>query len=271
MTLSPLSPTPKVLIVEEEGSRHAFARRVRRMGLSDEARENILVYHRRGVRFTDPDSISTIIALCREEGIGCVFFDPLQRMIPGVNENDSSETGIVWDEVARIQEALPGIVVVVVHHAGKSERLTWESIRGSSRHGGEVDLGIFCEKATHAQDTVKIRIDGRDVHLDLEDGWGFEGKVKITEKAFEINVSAMDMEELLPSIKGRKNTEEIVKAVAEGAVTRQEIADATGLSLNTVISKTKALVSEGILAVEEVSSGGRGKGVTYRVSEDAVE
>jgi hypothetical protein len=45
----------------------------------------------------------------------------------------------------------------------------------------------------------------------------------------------------------------------------------TGLSLNTVISKTKALVSEGILAVEEVSSGGRGKGVTYRVSEDAAE
>jgi hypothetical protein len=185
-------------------------------------------------------------------------------MIPGVNENDSSETGIVWDEVARIQEALPGIVVVVVHHAGKSERLTWESIRGSSRHGGEVDLGIFCEKATHAQDTVKIRIDGRDVHLDLEDGWGFEGKVKITDKAFEINVSAMDMEELLPSIKGQKNTEAILEAIKAGKTTRHEIVEETGLSLNTVIGKLKFLVQEGILT-EDVGVGRGAK--TYGFAE----
>lgn len=246
----------KVLIVEEEGSKHAFARRIRRMELSDEARGNLLLYHRKGVKFTEKDRISTVIALCREEKIDVVFFDPLQRMIPGVNENDASETAIVWDEVQRIQEALPQIVVVIVHHAGKSERLTWESIRGSSRHGGEVDLGIFCEKAPLAHDTVKIHIDGRDVHLEMEDGWGLEGKVKITDNSFSIDVSQVDMEELLPSIRGKKNTEEILKAVGEGHVTRQEIADATGLTLNTVIGKIKHLIQEGIL--EETGEGARG-------------
>lgn len=235
-----------VLIIEEEGSQQQFARRVRRMGLTD-SHGKVLVQHREAFRFTDPDSMSRVIALCREEEIDVVFFDPLQRMIPGVNENDSNETGIVWDEIARLQQALPHVVCVVVHHANKTERLTWESTRGSSRHGGEVDLGIFCEKSLLDSSKVRMRIDGRDVHLEMEEGWGFEGTVKITDDDFEIRVSQMQIEDILPALRGRKNTEEIVTAVGAGHVTRQAIADATGLSLNTVISKTKALVEDRIL------------------------
>ena len=244
-----------VLIIEEEGSQQQFARRVRRMGLGDD-RGKVLVQHRKAFRFTDPDSMSRVIALCREEKIDCVFFDPLQRMIPGVNENDSNETGVVWDEIARLQQALPHIVCVVVHHANKTERLTWESTRGSSRHGGEVDLGIFCEKSLLDSSKVRMRIDGRDVHLEMEEGWGFEGTVTITDDDFEIRVSQMQIEDVLPAVRGKKNTEEIVKAIGAGHVTRQEIADATGLSLNTVISKTKALVEDGLIT--EDTSTGRG-------------
>jgi hypothetical protein len=246
----------KCLIVEEEGSPHAFARRVTRMGLSPEGQANVYFYHRKGIRFTDPDTISTVLAFCREYEIECVIFDPLQRMIPGVNENDSSETGVVWDEIARLQEAIPGLVCVVVHHAGKSERLTWESVRGSSRHGGEVDLGIFCEKAVYAQDTVRLRIDGRDVHLDMEDGWGFEGKVKITEDTFVIDANQMQIDVVSPQARGQRNTEAILKLLEEGPKTRQEIATEADLAVNTVLNRLNALIEDEL--VEVVSEGTRG-------------
>lgn len=244
-----------VLIIEEEGSQQQFARRVRRMDLSPD-HGKVLVQHRKAFRFTDPDSMSRVIALCREEEIDAVFFDPLQRMIPGVNENDSAETGVVWDEIARLQQALPHIICVVVHHANKTERLTWESTRGSSRHGGEVDLGIFCEKSLLDSSKVRMRIDGRDVHLEMEEGWGFEGTVTITEDSFEIRVSQMQIEDILPAVRGKKNTEEIVKAVAEGHLTRNEIVEATGLSKNTVITKIKALLEDGTLVVLEEAQRG---------------
>jgi hypothetical protein len=189
-------------------------------------------------------------------------------MIPGVNENDSNETGVVWDEIARLQQALPHVICVVVHHANKTERLTWESTRGSSRHGGEVDLGIFCEKSLLDSSKVRMRIDGRDVHLEMEEGWGFEGTVKITDDDFEIRVSQMQIEDILPAVRGKKNSEEIIKAVGEGHMTRQAIVEATGLSLNTVISKTKALVSEGIL----IESEGKGRGAReYSVKEEPLD
>jgi hypothetical protein len=254
-----------VLIVEEEGSKQQFARRVRRMNLSPD-HGRVEVMHREAFRFTEPDSMSRIIAICREKEIDCVFFDPLQRMMPGVNENDSAETGVVWDEIARLQQALPEIVCVVVHHANKTERLTWESTRGSSRHGGEVDLGIFCEKSLLDPARVRMRIDGRDVHLEMEEGWGFEGSVTITDDDFEIRVSQMQIEDILPAMKGKRNTEEIVKAVGEGHTTRQEIIDATGLSRTTVISKLKGLVEEGILKVVDTEIRGR---VKYEI--DTVE
>lgn len=260
-----------VLLVQEEGSKSAWARRIRRMGLTEEERGRFHTLHRQGIRFTDSSTIDTIIAVCRQESIDVLFLDPLQRMIPGVDENDSSATGVVWDEVFRIQYALPHLVVVVVHHANKTDRLTWESVRGSSRHAGEVDLGIFCQKHPLEDDTVRIAYDGRDIPNYLGTGESFEAKVYIsgddegehtfTVDAREVSVNVTNITHLA----GSKNKDKVQTAIAEGHNTRRKIMDETGLSDSTVRAHLEALVEDGRIVETD---RGEGRAKTYEIVED---
>lgn len=149
----------RVAFIEEEGSPSLFFRRVAKMGEVPDG--SVAWAHRRGFKFTDDAAISTLIERLLAFDPAVAIFDPMQRMTPGIDENDASKTGVVWDAIQRIQLALPRMAVVVIHHANKQARLSWESIRGSSRHAGEVDLGVFVEK--EGEDLLRVVIDGRDV------------------------------------------------------------------------------------------------------------
>ena len=149
----------RVAFIEEEGSPSLFFRRVAKMGEIADGR--IAWAHRRGFKFTDEAGVSTLIERLLAFDPAAAIFDPMQRMTPGIDENDASKTGVVWDAIQRIQLALPRMAVIVIHHANKQARLSWESIRGSSRHAGEVDLGIFVEK--EGEDMLRVVVDGRDV------------------------------------------------------------------------------------------------------------
>lgn len=260
--------SPKnVLFVEEEGSKTKWAKRIRRLGLQGKERGRFHTLHRQGIRFTDSSTIDTIIAICRQEEIDVLFMDPLQRMIPGVDENDSSATGIVWDEVFRIQFALPHLVVVVLHHANKTERLTWESVRGSSRHAGEVDLGIFCQKHPLEDNTVRIAYDGRDIPNYLGSGESFEAKVTISDDDAEEHIFSVDATEITVNVAnvthlaGQKNKDAVLIAVGEGHETKKAIMEVTGLSDSTVRSHLERLVEDG-LVVEHDKGPGQAKRYT---------
>lgn len=252
----------KILFVQEEGSKAAWARRTIKMGLTDTDRDNFTTYHRQGIKFTDSSTIDTLISVCRDEGVQVVFFDPLQRMMPGVNENDSNETGVVWDEIFRLQQAIPELVVVVIHHANKTDRLTWESIRGSSRHAGEVDLGIFCQKHPVEDNALRIAYDGRDIPNYLGTGESFEAKVEIRkEGAFVIDASEMQVQVTnLTHLAGAKNRDAILQAVEDGHDTRKKVMEQTNLSDSTVRSHLDRLVKEKM--VREVDNG-EGRAKTY--------
>lgn len=240
------------------------------MGLQGEERKRFHSMHRRGIRFTDSSTIDTVIAVCKERKIDVLFLDPLQRMIPGIDENDSSATGVVWDEVFRIQFALPHLVVVVLHHANKTERLTWESVRGSSRHAGEVDLGIFCQKHPLEDDTVRIAYDGRDIPNYLGTGESFEAKIKISaddaeEHSFEVDATEIQVNVTnITHLAGSKNRDKIVAAISEGINTRKKIIDTTGLSESTVRVHMDKLVEDGIV---EEHNPGAGRTKTYTLVE----
>jgi predicted transcriptional regulator len=252
---TPVTPR-KVLVVQEEGSRRRWASRMSKLGLTDTQWDKYLkVWHREGFRFTEEERVSSIISYMREHEIEVVLFDPLQRMIPGVNENDSAETGVVWDAVMRMQQVIPGLVVVIVHHANKSDRMTWESVRGSSRHAGEVDLGVFVEKHPVSPNKVRIGMDGRDVTAELGPGEAFEGEVKIEEDHFEID--AADMKVNLRAKAIDHHTDAVLKAVRGGRQTRTEIMHEVGLKDTAVRKYLDTLVTAGQVQVTGTGDHGQ--------------
>lgn len=260
-----------VMFVQEEGSRSAWAKRIRRMGLTKKEAKRFTSWHRQGIRFTDSSSIDSVIAVCKQNEVDVLFLDPMQRMIPGVNENDSSETGIVWDEVFRLQHALPDLVVVVLHHANKGERLTWESVRGSSRHAGEVDLGIFCHKDPLEDHSVRISYDGRDVPQYLGTGEYFSAKVEISHDDDKEHAFVIDAREIAVSVKnptheaGVKNRDAIKEMIADDVhPTRKQIIDALDISESTARTHLEALVKDGEVTEHD---HGPGKAKTYTVEE----
>lgn len=245
----------RVLIVEEEGSEAAFGRRIKKMDLTPEEGKRVTFLHRKGIRFTEPDTIAFLIDICRRQEIDVLFLDPLQRMIPGVNENDSSETGVVWDEVFRLQQLCPGLAVVILHHANKTERLSWESVRGSSRHGGEVDVGIFVEKHPTEDHAVRIAVDGRDVYAALGAGEAFSGKVDIQEHTFAIDATEVSVVVRSASSAKEGHLTAIADALKGGCETRTQIMRETGLSDVTVRKHIQTLVDNGDIEEGEKQPG----------------
>lgn len=250
--------TPRnVVLVEEEGSKNAFSSRVQKIDLQA---GTVHILHRKGFRFTDDGQVARMIAFLRKVEADVVFFDPLQRMIPGVNENDSAETGVVWDQVQRLQQALPHLVVVIVHHANKGERLTWDSVRGSSRHAGEVDVGIFVDKR---EGEMLVAIDGRDISLDTEHG-AFSCDVQITDDGFTLDAT----QTALVTKKATSQKDRVLEAVREGKDTRTKIMRATQLSDSTVRSHLKVLMDEGCVTEHDGESPRHPK--TYSAVESGV-
>lgn len=255
----------RVMLVEEEGNTELFARRVKRLNLPPDA--ELMLVHRKGIRFTDPDSMAYVISVCREYEVDVCIFDPLQRMIPGVNENDAAETGIVWDEIARLQQACPQLVVCVVHHGNKAEVTGWSSSRGSSRHGGEVDLGIAVQKHHLEDNAVSIWMDGRETHANLEPDASFKGKISITDTEFTIDARDVEVKVRMSTHQAQAdvNEHEVYAAIKGGCETRTQIMRETNLSDVTVRKYLTKLKEDGLIEEEE---GGKGKPNRYTARED---
>jgi AAA domain len=261
------TPTQELTVgfVQEEGAPSLWARRIAMLGIS--GRKNALFSHRTGFRFTESSFTDELIATAREEGFDFLILDPLQRMVPGLDENSSSEMGVIWDEVFRIQQACPGLVVCIVHHANKQDRLTWESTRGTSRHAGEVDLGIFLERHPLEENTLRMWLDGRDIPQYLGTGENFNVTYEIDREKKHFSMSALEIDVTVNNpqvLKGQQNRLAILKAVEEGYDTRTKLMHQVGISDAALRNHLDALVAEGKLAATEK---GAGPATTYRLAE----
>lgn len=259
--------TPKkksnVLFIQEEGSIYKWAQRVSRLQVAEGDKRHGFFWHRQGFNFIDPTWTNRLIALARRRKIEVIFFDPLQRMIPGVNENDAAEVGVVWNEIQRIQLAIPEIICVVLHHTNKADTLTWGSIRGSSRHAGEVDLGLLIEKRDEGE--CRIHVDGRDVQ---GSAGVLDAKVEITDTSLTINAAEeyvkVNVVQTAMEQAGANTKMHVIDALHAGCKTRQAIISHTNLSEPTVRRQITKLVEAG--RVEEIDHGNK-KAKEYRLNE----
>lgn len=253
----------KVGFLQEEGSKQLWAIRVAMLRLNHKG--YAMFAHKTGFKFTDPSYIDELIASVGDNDLDFLIFDPLQRMMPGVNENDPNEAGIVWDEIFRLQQAHPALVCMVIHHANKMQRLNWESARGSSRHGGEVDLGIFLDKDPTEDDTLKIWLDGRDIPQYVQSGEIIKAHYTLNRDERIFSIDATESTVNLVSSQDRKREENrklVYDAIAAGDTLKKEIILRTELSDATIRTHVDALVESGDIKEED---NGKGKPKTYSV------
>jgi AAA domain len=178
-------PQPlRVLVVEEEGSRPMFGRRVRRVlnGIPGDLQAQPRFWFRRGFNLVNDADVTRLIAQMRDDEIDLLILDPLQRITPGVDENSNSDMRRVWDAANRIIIELPHVAVIVVHHTRKGDALSPESSRGAGSMLGEYDLGIFIQKnddftktETSYRGTLALTLDGRELPQEYtKDGGAME-------------------------------------------------------------------------------------------------
>lgn len=83
-------------------------------------------FHNGAVQLGDRDSVAALCALAKDAGYGLVIFDTQAMMTVGVEENSSTEMGVVMNAMHAMREAT-GACILTVHHFGKST----DNMRGS--------------------------------------------------------------------------------------------------------------------------------------------
>ena len=76
--------------------------------------------------------------------LSLIIFDTMQKIAPGLNENDSGDTGVLMSNLDKIRDAMPNPVArLVVHHTGKDAT---KGMRGSSALFAAADTGVELKK-----------------------------------------------------------------------------------------------------------------------------
>lgn len=251
-----VEPQP-VLFVQEEGSAQRWARRL--VGTFGGDLEPPFAYvHRGGFALTSNEHVEWVIAQAREHDARLIVLDPWQRVTPGVKENDATETGPAWDAVHRIASET-GAAVVVIHHASKGDgQPTMDSIRGSSRMAGEVDLIVVLRKKERG--TLEMFLDGRDlVRADGEDG---NLEVAYTsDRPHEMRTTGVKIK---AGGAKQQRTREAVVAVLERATTALSTSGVrAGVATHLGESRTRTAVDQELQALADegqVTKNAQGKG-----------
>jgi hypothetical protein len=258
-------PQP-VLFVQEEGARQRWARRLT-MVFEDAPSSPFFYTHRAGFsligRKGKPSQhVSWLIEKAKLVGARLIVIDPWQRVTPGVKANDAADTGPAWDAIHMIAHET-GAAVFVIHHASKGGGPpTMDSIRGSSRMAGEVDLLMVVRKRKRG--LLEVLLDGRDL-VRTDDG----GNLEISYKADRRHV--MHARGFKVTLKPEKrSTRDAVIAAFEGVqppITSADVRDAVnealpkGRSRTAVDEELHVLVDEG--KVEKLPSP-KGKPTFWR-------
>lgn len=278
-TCSPLLAVPewaipnpvRVLLIEEEGQRQMFGRRVRKVfnGITAPVQEEPLFRFRRASNLLDYAQGTDLIEILDRERIDLLIMGPLQRITPGVDENSTAEMKRVWDAVNRITLERPHVAVVVVAHNRKGDSLTWDSVRGAGLTGGEQDLGIFLRKDEGAirgdgsyRGTLALALDGRELPQEFTK----EGGAMEVEYVFDYDEDTFAMQATgsrvtvrgaTPKKQGENNVTAVYEAVCDlfastsQGVSKYEVADATGFGLRTVEKHLAMLTEQNRLARKE--------------------
>ncbi|MFE0413616.1 AAA family ATPase [Streptomyces tendae] len=113
----------------------------------------------RAVDLSDPGTARRLKAYILRHKIGYVSIDTQSRSFVGVNENDATEMGVVFDTIATLVQET-GATIELVHHTGKGDPRDGEMItgRGSGviRDGAENEMLLKRESKNTAEDRITI-------------------------------------------------------------------------------------------------------------------
>lgn len=255
-----------VLIVEEEGTLPKFARRV--VKVLTERDGKVFLMHRRGMDFRSRAHVDQLIQRIQELDAGLVILDPLQRMQPGVNENDAGETEAVWTAIHRIAASCPRAALVILHHSKKDayDKLGFGTERGG-RIGGEVDFALFVRVIEPGR--LALFFDGRDVERQsAEDGDPLEVVFPVDDPA---KMKATGMRITITRTRKHDGDETYaeVAQLLDGDWRRATyFAEQVGISRNNVKVYLDRAIEEGVAERRTVGQGPTAP-VEWRAKEDA--
>ncbi len=253
----------KVIYVGEEGVKQKFARRIKALHIQ---RDTGLVRWKHRTRFSlvSEARVTALIDELRDHGTNVLILDPFQRMSGGIEENSAKETAPVWDAIARIQSELPNLTVWVVFHAGKNDdrALTLDAIRGSSRHAGELDVGIIVKKEDEQHSLVTI--EGRDIPAAQREGEAFRVRfdIDLDHGLLDVNIVGTTAVKVTRT-KAVDRADEIfafIEASGPAGIEKEAI-DIEGVKERSITSYIQNLVTAG--RIQPLNKPSKGKKVRY--------
>lgn len=131
----------KVLYIATEGGTGAKGRRRAWDTWAGLDTSSSLAILGRAVHMNDPDDVEEVRELIRRHGFGFVVVDTFHRAAAGVNENDASEFGVVFEAAASFRDEF-GCGVLFTDHTAAGGNL-----RGTRAKGQDADYTI---EAAHA-------------------------------------------------------------------------------------------------------------------------
>lgn len=131
------------------------------------------------LRSTDADAQATIEAIrAANLSPALVIIDTLARAFGGGNENASEDMGAFIAHVSRLQEALGGPTIMIVHHCGKDEA---RGLRGHSSLLGAVDTELEVVKLSEDDSAHRIGQMTVTKQKDGEDGFKLNYRLDLVE------------------------------------------------------------------------------------------
>lgn len=237
----------RVLFIEEEGNRIKLAQRFRAADFQGQ----VTIRHKQGTDLTSVVFTETLVEDIQEGGYDVLILDPLQRMAPGLNENDSGEMGRFWDNIHRISRECPGLTIVLLHHFNKGQHLGWLGVRGSSRTAGEADVGFFLEKTDEG---INLAIDGRDIpqYHDMDEAFKVDVEIDLDRRVLTMEVnSGITVKVRKGTGAGRPSKEDEVLSLFQtnpnARFTTAEGAEKLNMGRSTFSSHVRRLYENGIL------------------------
>jgi hypothetical protein len=136
----------RVAIIEEEGGKRGFQKRIRRAlaAVGQRGAENIVYVFKPKLSLMSPGDV---LALCDElKNYDFIVIDSLARVTTGVEENNTKEMGQIVASLDLIREET-GACVLTIHHTGKTkwkpgEVPRLEDGRGSSALAAGIDTAL---------------------------------------------------------------------------------------------------------------------------------
>lgn len=242
--LTPPKPV-KVMLIEEEGGKDALAQRIRD-AISPVDTENIRYGHKLGLKLDNKLHFEELEAEIKTFNPDLLVLDPLQRLHLS-DEDSASEMAVVWDNIHNLTAQYPNMSIIIIQHfrKGGGTNNYWDSLRGSNRGAGEVDVGIFVRKEqkkdTQNNTILSIRYDGRNVKAfeSVANEYN-EFKLQVNTESWSANLiqaPTIDLETVDENgYKPASITEGLIHKVLEkGHLLPEEIADKASLTKKQVM------------------------------------